>query len=142
MIKSSKLMADKLPFGKGASINRPPLFCGVNYQFWKVRMKIFVESIDKGIWNAIKYGPFIPMVENEKVIYEKPWSQWTEQESKKVQYDCIAKDIITSALSSDQFFRVFAKEMWDILKVTHEGTNDMKRARKRTLIQEYEKFRM
>ncbi|XP_068486725.1 uncharacterized protein [Phaseolus vulgaris] len=135
-------MADKLPFGKGASINRPPLFCGVNYQFWKVRMKIFVESIDKGIWNAIKYGPFIPMVENEKVIYEKPWSQWTEQESKKVQYDCIAKDIITSALSSDQFFRVFAKEMWDILKVTHEGTNDMKRARKRTLIQEYEKFRM
>jgi len=34
-------------------------------------MTIFVESIDKGIWNAIKYGPFIPMIENEKVIYEK-----------------------------------------------------------------------
>jgi len=42
-------MADKLPFGEGASINRPPLFFGVNYQFWKVRMKILVESIDKGI---------------------------------------------------------------------------------------------
>jgi len=67
-------MADKLPFGEGASINRPPLFCGVNYQFWKVRMKIFIESIDKVIWNAIKNGPFIPMVENEKVIFEKPWS--------------------------------------------------------------------
>jgi len=38
-------MAEKLPFGEGASINRPPLFCGLNYQFWKVRMKIFVESI-------------------------------------------------------------------------------------------------
>jgi len=34
-------MADKLPFGEGASINRPPLLCGVNYQLWKVRMKIF-----------------------------------------------------------------------------------------------------
>ena len=34
----------------------------------------------------------------------------------------------------------FAKEMWDILKVTHEGTNDVKRARKYTLIQEYEMF--
>jgi len=66
-------MGDKLPFGEGASINRPsPLFCGVNYQFWKVRMKIFVGSINKGIWDAIKNGPFIPMIENEGEIYEKP----------------------------------------------------------------------
>jgi len=41
------LMVDRLPFGEGASINRPPLFCGLNYQFWKVRMKIFMESLDK-----------------------------------------------------------------------------------------------
>jgi len=68
-------------------------------------MKIFVEYIDKGIWNAIKNGPFIPMVEDEKVISKKSWSQWIEQESKKTQYDCIAKNIITSALSSDEFFR-------------------------------------
>jgi len=32
--------------------------------------------------------------------------------------------------------------MWDILEVTHEGTNDVKRARKHALIQEYEMFRM
>jgi len=82
------------------------------------------------------------MLENDKVIYEKPWSQWTEYESKKAQYDCFAKNIITSALSYDEFFRVSqcesAKEMWDTLEVTHEGTNDVKRARKHALIQEYE----
>jgi len=32
--------------------------------------------------------------------------------------------------------------MWDTLKVTHERTNDMKRARKHAFIQEYEMFRM
>jgi len=32
--------------------------------------------------------------------------------------------------------------MWDPLEVTHEGTNEVKRARKHTLIQEYEMFRM
>ena len=32
--------------------------------------------------------------------------------------------------------------MCDTLEVTHEGTNDVKRARKYTLIQEYEMFRM
>jgi len=32
--------------------------------------------------------------------------------------------------------------MWATLEVTHEGTNDVKRARKQTFIQEYEMFRM
>jgi len=57
-----------------------------------------------------------------------------------------SKNIIISALNSDEFFRVSqcasAKEMWDTLDVTHEGKNDVKRARKHALIQEYEMFRM
>jgi len=32
--------------------------------------------------------------------------------------------------------------MWHVLEVTHDGTNEVKRARKNTLIQEYEMFRM
>ena len=32
--------------------------------------------------------------------------------------------------------------MWDTLEVTHEGTNEVKRAMKHTLIQEYEMFKM
>jgi len=58
----------------------------------------------------------------------------------------LLKNIITSSLNLDEFFRVSqctsAKEMWDILEVTHEGTSDVKRARKHALIQEYELFRM
>jgi len=34
------------------------------------------------------------------------------------------------------------KEMWEVLEVTHEGTDDVKRSRKHSLIQEYELFRM
>ena len=64
----------------------------------------------------------------------------------KAKFDCIAKNIITSALNSDEVFRISqyasAKEMWDTLEVIHEGTTDVKRARKHTLIQEYEMFRM
>jgi len=32
--------------------------------------------------------------------------------------------------------------MWDVLEVTHEGTNEVKRAKKHALIQEYELFKM
>jgi len=65
---------------------------------------------------------------------------------KKAQYDCIAKNIITSALCSYDFFRVSecepTREMWDTLEVTYEGTNDVKRVRKHVLIQDYEMFMM
>jgi len=38
-------MAGKLSFEEGASIYKPPLFCGLNYKYWEARMKIFVEFI-------------------------------------------------------------------------------------------------
>ena len=75
----------------------------------------------KGIWDAIENGPFIPMFEKEGSVIKKPWSQWTDAESKKVKFDCIAKNIITYALNSDEFFKVSqcksSKEMWDTLEV-------------------------
>jgi len=46
----------------------------------------------------------------------------------------------------DESFRVSqcscGKDIWDVLDVTHEGTNDVKRVRKHALIQEYEMFKM
>jgi len=109
-------------------------------------MNIFVESIDKGICDAIENRPFIPKAEKYYISIEKPWSQWTESENKNAKFDCIAKNMITFYLNSDEFFRVsqcvLAKEMWDILEVTHEGTNNVKRSRKHAIIQEYEMFRM
>nr|XP_007132559.1 hypothetical protein PHAVU_011G104900g [Phaseolus vulgaris]ESW04553.1 hypothetical protein PHAVU_011G104900g [Phaseolus vulgaris] len=124
-------MVENLPFDEGAYINRSPLFCGLNYQFWKVRIKIFVESINRGIWDAITNGPFVPKLEKDDVFIEKPWSQWTKIENKKDQYDCISNNIITSALNSYEFS-----------KVTHEDTIDVKRERKHALIQEYEMFKI
>jgi len=85
-----------------------------------------------------------------KVIKEETvkqaWSEGSDSEKKKAQYDSLAKSIITSALNLDEFFRVsqcnLTKEMWEILEITHEGTNYVKRERKHTLIQEYELFIM
>ena len=69
-------------------------------------MKIFVESFDRGIWDAIENGPFIPKFRKDGVLIEKPWSQWTDAENIKAKFDCIAKNIITSSLNSDEFFKV------------------------------------
>ena len=97
---------NKLPFVEEASTHRPPMFSGVNYQFWKLRMKIFIESIDRGIWNAIVNGPYIPMFVVNGVSVMKSYDELFEAENKKVQYNRVAKNIITSALNLDEFFRV------------------------------------
>ena len=58
----------------------------------------------------------------------------------------MAKNIITSALNLDEYFKVSqcasTMETWDILEVTHEGKTNVKRAKKHALIQDYELFRM
>jgi len=85
----------------------------------------FIESLDKGIWDI--NGPFIPKQMIDGTAVDKPWSEWSAEESKRAQFDCIAKNIVTSALNVDEFFRVSqcssAKEMWDVLEVTHSWRN-------------------
>jgi len=104
-------MAEILPFGEGASINRPPLFCGLNYQLWKVRMKFFVESIDRKIWNVITNSYLMPISENVS--------------SEREHLDCVAMNIIVSALDSNEFLKVSecssAKEMWNTLEEYHQN---------------------
>ena len=109
-------------------------------------MKIFLESIDNGVWDAIVKRPFIPTKTEEGKTMPKDFFSWTPNENKRAHYDVRAKNIISSALTLDEFYRVSicqsAKEMCDVLEVTHEGTYEVKKARKNTLIKEYEMFRM
>ena len=69
-----------------------------------------------------------------------------DNEKRKVQDDQKAKNILTSGLSFDEFFHTArcksAKEIWNMLEVTHEDTTDVRRAGKHTLVFEYEAFRM
>jgi len=64
----------------------PPMFGELNYQFWKVRIKIFIKSIHRGIWDVIANGSYIPKTIVDGEIVEKPFSEWT-----RAQYDCIRK---------------------------------------------------
>ncbi|GAV76804.1 UBN2 domain-containing protein, partial [Cephalotus follicularis] len=76
----------------------------------------------------------------------KPRSSYTDDDRKKVQLNAKAKHVIICALNSNEFNRVSscatAKEMWDRLEVTYEGTNQVKDAKINMLIREYEMFSM
>jgi len=109
-------------FPEGNSINRSSIFNGVGYHYWKTRMQIFIEAIDLNIWEAIEIGPYILTMVAGNATIEKSREQWDEEERKMVQYNLKVKNIITSTLGMDEYFRVSncknAKEMWDNLQLT------------------------
>jgi len=104
-------MAEKFSFGECACLNKPPLFCGMKYNLWCIRMKFFVESMDRKIWNAITNNYLMPISEND--------SSETEH------IDCVAMNIIVSALDSNEWPKVseyrYAKEMWNTLEEYHKN---------------------
>jgi len=65
-----------------------------------------MKSIYRGIWDVVVNVPFIPMHVIKDETVKKTWSEWSKAESKKTQYDSVAKNIITSSLNLDDFFRV------------------------------------
>jgi len=99
-------MVGKLSFEEGASIYKPPLFCGLNYKFWEARMKIFIEFIDQRIWDSIENGHYIPKFKKDNSLIAKLLSKWTNDECKMAQLDRSAQNIIVSALDTNEFFRI------------------------------------
>jgi len=85
-------MADKFFLGEGASLSKPPLFHGQNYPIWCIRMKFFIQSLDKNIWNVISNNTYVHM---PKI-----------NESSREHLDCMAQHIIVSALDSDELLKI------------------------------------
>jgi len=79
-----KMVENKFPYAEGASINKSSKFGVVNYQFQKVRMNIFIQSIDQGIWDAIANGYFVPKHVIDDELVENPWVDWFEMENKEI----------------------------------------------------------
>ena len=41
---------------RGQSLIISPLFDGINYAYWKVRMRVFLQSLDENVWQAVEIG--------------------------------------------------------------------------------------
>ena len=75
-----------------------------------------------------------------------PRNQWTNQHKAKVQMNAKAKNLLTCALSRSEYDKIIscdsAKEIWDSLKVLHEGTDQVKETKISMLVHQYEMFKM
>lgn len=95
---------------------------------------------------TVENGPHIPISMVNSVVTHKVKGSYDEDDKKTILNEKKVIDILQSALSMDEFFRISqcksTKEIWDTLVETHEGTTEVKRSRLNILSQEYEMFKM
>ena len=106
---------------RSQSLNAPSYFDGSNYAFWKVRMRVFLCSIDEFVWDAVEIGWIRP--EEAKSTWDKAVLVASNANSKTL-------NAIFCGVSPDEFHSIshitVAKEAWEILETTYEGTKKVK----------------
>ncbi|CAM8890002.1 unnamed protein product [Rhodiola kirilowii] len=132
---------------EGQSITRPPLLEGSNYATWKPVMRSFLKSLDEKAWKAVLKGWTEPMMNNltgEPIA--KPEALWTEEEDKASMGNSKAMNAIFSAVDENIMKLIIncevAKEAWDILQTSFEGTDKVRNSRMQAVTTRFEEMKM
>ena len=134
-------------FGHGRSIIRPPLFVGNNFMHWKSLMQMFIIDQDLELWHIIRHGPKIPTKDGpNNTRVNKPEAEFTRADLESMAKNYKAINLLYCGLSTDEFNRISscrsAKEIWDKLVVTYEGTSQVKETKISIFLRQYELFKM
>ena len=85
-------------------MNKPPLLEGVNYPYWKARMKAFIKAIDEKAWRSILTGWSHPTTKDDKGNFVlKPEVKWSNDEDKLANSNSKALNAIFNAVDVNQF---------------------------------------
>jgi hypothetical protein len=116
------------------TLNSVPAFDGSNYGYWKARMRFFLKSID--CWSIVESG----WIKLEDTTLETAALKNARLSNDK------ALHALCQALSLSEFTKISncesAKEAWQILEKTYEGTKLVKSAKLQMLISKFEEIKM
>ena len=115
----------------------PPSFDGINYAYWKVRMRAFLQSLDEKVWQAVEIGWTKPK--------EAP-ADWDDAKIKAINFNNRALNALFSVVTNEEFKKISstetAKEAWTILQTTYEGTKAVKDSKLQRLTTSFEEIKM
>ncbi|XP_010419179.1 PREDICTED: uncharacterized protein LOC104704856 [Camelina sativa] len=114
------------------------------YGYWKVRMTQLIRGQGDDAWTAVEEGwepPFDTTEDGVKI--PKPKARWTIDEKNLSKFNARG---IFSGVDEDEFKLIqgckSAKQAWDILQQSHEGTSSVKRTRLDMLATQFECLKM
>ena len=122
---------------RGQSLLTPPLLDGINYAYWKVRMKVFLKALGEQVWQAVEVGWIKP---KEALV------DWDEATIKAENFNNRALNALFCGVTNEEFKKIsstkVAKEALTILETTYEGTKAVKTVKLQRLTTSFEEIRM
>ena len=86
---------------RGQSLIVPPLFDGINYAYWKVSMRAFLQSLDVNVSQAVKIG--------WTKSKEAP-ADWDDAKIKAAFFNSKALNVLFSAVTNEEFKKISSTE--------------------------------
>ncbi|XP_021837457.2 uncharacterized protein [Spinacia oleracea] len=110
-------------------------------------MEIFIKAENYQVWRVIEIGDFqVTKLTTSGETVPKPITEFDKADYEKLELNAMAIKILHCGLGPNEHNRVMgcknAKQIWDLLQVTHEGTNEVKRSKIDLLMHQYELFSM
>ena len=84
------------------STSCPPLLDGTNYEYWKVRMCVYIKSLDIKVWRSVFTGWSPPTkIDNDGKTMVKTKSEWTSEEDKSATSNWMSLNAIQYGVDSN-----------------------------------------
>jgi hypothetical protein len=98
-------------------LGKPPYFDGEDYCMWSDKMRHHLTSLHASIWDIVEFGEQVPKVGDEG--YD------LDEVAQIRHFNSQATTILLASLCREEYSKVqglkSAKEIWDVLKMAHEG---------------------
>jgi hypothetical protein len=96
-------------------LGKPPHFDGEDYSFWSHKMRSHLFSLHPIIWEIVENGMHFDNTDNPIFINEK------------IHKNAQSTTVLLASLCRDEYNKVSgldnAKQIWDTLKISHEGND-------------------
>jgi hypothetical protein len=117
-------------------LGKPPYFDGEDYCVWSDKMRHHLTSLHASIWDIVEFGAQVPTVGDEG--YD------SDEVAQIRHFNSQATTILLASLCREEYNKVQglknAKEIWDVLKTTHEGDEVTKITKRETIEGELGRF--
>jgi hypothetical protein len=117
-------------------LGKLPSFDGEDYSMWSTKMMLHLASLHKSLWDIVEYGVQVPKVGDK---------DYDSDEADQIRhFNSQATTILLASLCREEYNKVqglkTAKEIWDVLKIAHEGDEVTKIAKRETIEGELSRF--
>ncbi|XP_073119753.1 uncharacterized protein [Henckelia pumila] len=124
---------------------RPPILDGTNYGPWKLKMRMYIQSIESRAWQRVLDG-WTPSMRDNDVPGPKPRSQWTADENTTAIYNAQSLNVMFTSVDMNIFNLIgtctCGRDAWEKLQTHCEGSDSVKKTRMRLITSKFEKMRM